>query len=97
MYRIDRLYRHLEFNLALPLVVTRLTRVATYGFFLVHWAGCCFWFIAQQEAGLGHTSWLAHLQASEPGVADWSIWDQYTFSGGWVWLGGGRSAQDTMV
>jgi hypothetical protein len=82
MYRIDRLYRHLEFNLALPLVVTRLTRVATYGFFLVHWAGCCFWFIAQQEAALGHESWLAHMQAREPGVAYWGIWDQYTFSGG---------------
>ncbi|KAF6250783.1 hypothetical protein COO60DRAFT_1567426 [Scenedesmus sp. NREL 46B-D3] len=84
MYRIDRLYRHLEFNLALPLVVTRLTRVATYGFFLVHWAGCCFWFIALQEAGLGSQSWWLYLQASEPRVAGWSIWDQYTFSVYWA-------------
>jgi hypothetical protein len=37
MYRIDRLYRHLEFSLALPLIVTKLTRIATYAFFLVHW------------------------------------------------------------
>jgi hypothetical protein len=48
MYRIDRLYRHLEFNLAMPLVVTKLTRIITYGFFLVHWAACGFWFIANQ-------------------------------------------------
>eukprot|EP00882_Tetradesmus_deserticola_P002691 GHRQ01002862.1.p1 GENE.GHRQ01002862.1~~GHRQ01002862.1.p1 ORF type:complete len:924 (+),score=556.38 GHRQ01002862.1:315-3086(+) len=84
MYRIDRLYRHLEFNLALPLVVTRLTRVATYGFFLVHWAGCGFWFIAMQEAGLGRPSWLSHLTAAEPQVAAWSVWDQYTFSVYWA-------------
>ncbi|WIA21180.1 hypothetical protein OEZ85_005486 [Tetradesmus obliquus] len=84
MYRIDRLYRHLEFNLALPLVVTRLTRVATYGFFLVHWAGCGFWFIAQQEAALGHENWLQHLIAREPAVAYWGIWDQYTFSVYWA-------------
>lgn len=37
MYRIDRLYRHLEFSLALPLIVTKLTRIATYALFLVHW------------------------------------------------------------
>lgn len=58
MYRIDRLYRHLEFSLALPLVVTKLTRIATYAFFLIHWVrlvfggrlsfgsfggGCLFW------------------------------------------------------
>lgn len=51
MYRIDRLYRHLEFNLALPLVVTKLIRVVTYGYFLTHWAACCFWYIAQQVQG----------------------------------------------
>jgi hypothetical protein len=41
MYRIDRLYRHLEFSLALPLVVTKLTRIATYAFFLIHWVSVC--------------------------------------------------------
>lgn len=39
MYRIDRLYRHLEFSLALPLIVTKLTRIATYSFYLIHWVG----------------------------------------------------------
>jgi hypothetical protein len=42
MYRIDRLYRHLEFSLALPLVVTKLTRIATYAFFLIHWVSWLF-------------------------------------------------------
>eukprot|EP00775_Hariotina_reticulata_P006155 gene6155-6392_t len=86
MYRIDRLYRHLEFNLAMPLVVTKLTRIITYGFFLVHWAACGFWFIANQEEKLGHSNWLTVLNETPDGIriSEVEVWDQYTFSVWWA-------------
>ena len=50
MYRVGRLFRHLEYNLAMPLYVTTLARDFIYAFYVVHGAGSIFFFIARQEA-----------------------------------------------
>ncbi|GBF99143.1 potassium channel [Raphidocelis subcapitata] len=49
MYRVGRLFSHLEYSLALPLAVTMLVRLVSYCFFVVHWTGCAFFYIARQE------------------------------------------------
>ncbi|KAI8470071.1 MAG: ankyrin repeat-containing domain protein [Monoraphidium minutum] len=49
MYRVGRLFRHMEYSLALPLVATILARNAAYLLFTVHWAGCAIFYIARLE------------------------------------------------
>jgi hypothetical protein len=49
MYRLGRLFRHLVYNMAVDLLLTTVVRNLMLMFFLVHWFGCIFFFIARQE------------------------------------------------
>jgi hypothetical protein len=64
MYRVGRLFSHLEYSLALPLAATMLIRNAVYVVFVAHWAGCSVFFIARQEDA-------AH-EAGDPGAPPYS-------------------------
>jgi hypothetical protein len=62
MYRVGRLFAHLEYTLALPLVATLLFRNFMYVLFVVHWSGCAVFFIARQGRCYGGVrDWLGSL------------------------------------
>jgi hypothetical protein len=79
MYRLGRLFRHLVFNLATPLLLTTLVRNATLLFYLVHWFGCIFYFMARQ-GGFGPYTWVG--QAPEM-FYEKTPFEAYLVSGEW--------------
>eukprot|EP00775_Hariotina_reticulata_P003995 gene3995-4246_t len=61
MYRVILMYNNMSYNLNFGLLALTLFRNATFSFYLLHWAACCFWYIALQE-GQGPKTWVAQEQ-----------------------------------
>lgn len=80
LYRVRRLFRHLEFNLAVSFIFTTLLRNFTIAFYLVNWAGCIFWYIARQE-GFGADSWVGRYAQQMDMAGNKSTFERYIYSG----------------
>lgn len=59
MYRVRRLFVHLEYNITLSLLWVTVVRNITLSLFTVHWAACGFYYVARQQ-GLSITTWVGN-------------------------------------
>jgi hypothetical protein len=60
MYRIRRLFNHLNYNVAVNLMTSIMMRNSVIVFYLLHWAACGMAFIFRQEGYSNSETWVGN-------------------------------------